>query len=375
MSAPEVKGRCPGALRPMMSGDGLVVRVRPRLARLTAAQAFGLAELADRFGSGLIDLTNRANLQIRGVAEDDHRALLSGLDGLGLLDADPVMESRRNMTVTPFWVAGDLTTRLAGAVTATLPALPEMPAKVGVAIDTGPRPLLRGASADFRFERGAGGLILRADGAPRGRAVTESSAPEALAELAGWFARHRTGARRRMAAVVEATALPTGWADAAVQPPAPEPAPGWHGQGALLGAPFGQIEAGALRAALEGSGARALRVTPWRLFLLEGAGSLPEGPFITAPGDPLLTTDACPGAPFCPQATVETRALARALAPRTGGGLHVSGCAKGCARAGAAALTLTGRDGLFDLVKDGRAWDAPLRSGLRPADVLARTEL
>ena len=32
MSAPQVKGWCPGAHRPMMSGDGLVVRIRPRLA-------------------------------------------------------------------------------------------------------------------------------------------------------------------------------------------------------------------------------------------------------------------------------------------------------------------------------------------------------
>ena len=29
MSAAAIKGWCPGALRPMQSGDGLVVRVRP----------------------------------------------------------------------------------------------------------------------------------------------------------------------------------------------------------------------------------------------------------------------------------------------------------------------------------------------------------
>ncbi|MFD1807161.1 hypothetical protein ACFSHQ_00890 [Gemmobacter lanyuensis] len=36
-----MQGWCPGALRPMMSGDGLVVRVRPRLGRLRADQARG----------------------------------------------------------------------------------------------------------------------------------------------------------------------------------------------------------------------------------------------------------------------------------------------------------------------------------------------
>ena len=41
--APRVYGWCPGALRPMMSGDGLVVRIRAPLGRLTSeASAEGL---------------------------------------------------------------------------------------------------------------------------------------------------------------------------------------------------------------------------------------------------------------------------------------------------------------------------------------------
>ena len=35
MTAWEIKGWCPGALRPMQSGDGLVTRIRPPLGRLT----------------------------------------------------------------------------------------------------------------------------------------------------------------------------------------------------------------------------------------------------------------------------------------------------------------------------------------------------
>ncbi|MGY4427317.1 sulfite reductase beta subunit-like hemoprotein [Bradyrhizobium sp. JR6.1] len=52
MSAVAIKGWCPGALRPMQSGDGLVVRIRPRGGRLDAAQAAGIAELAARYGNG-----------------------------------------------------------------------------------------------------------------------------------------------------------------------------------------------------------------------------------------------------------------------------------------------------------------------------------
>ena len=41
-----VKGWCPGALRPMASGDGLVLRIRPRLAELSADQMRGIAAAA-----------------------------------------------------------------------------------------------------------------------------------------------------------------------------------------------------------------------------------------------------------------------------------------------------------------------------------------
>ena len=51
MTAPVVKGYCPGALRPMMSGDGLVVRVRPFNGRLRRAQADGIATLAAAHGN------------------------------------------------------------------------------------------------------------------------------------------------------------------------------------------------------------------------------------------------------------------------------------------------------------------------------------
>ncbi|MEN3285767.1 MAG: precorrin-3B synthase, partial [Bradyrhizobium sp.] len=65
MSTPSpVKGWCPGARRPMQSGDGLIVRVRPHAGSLPVASLGALAEAASRFGNGQIDLTRRANLQI-----------------------------------------------------------------------------------------------------------------------------------------------------------------------------------------------------------------------------------------------------------------------------------------------------------------------
>lgn len=362
---PEVRGWCPGAYRPMMSGDGLVVRVRPRLARVSAAQVLGLCELAQRYGSGVLDLTNRANIQIRGVAEADHEPLLQHLAALSLLDVDPGVESRRNILVQPFWQAGDLTERLTLGLLDLLPDLPALPAKVGFAVDTGPAPLLSGASADFRLERSASGLILRADGSALGRPVTEAEALPALAEMAHWFDARRSPERRRMAQVLADHALPQGWATEAPLTAADTPQPGAHPMGALLGAAFGQIDAAELAQLITPD--TALRVTPWRLILLEGATLPTAGSLIATPGDPLLHVDACPGAPLCPQATVETRELARALAGTRPGSLHVSGCAKGCARARPAETTLVGRDGTFDLVIDGKASDLPRQTGLTPA--------
>lgn len=372
MTRPAAEGWCPGAYRPMMSGDGLIVRVRPRLGRMTAAQVAGLCDLARHYGSGLIDLTSRANLQLRGVQEAAHEAVLSGLADLGLLDATPVIEARRNILLTPLWHPGDAAPRIAEALTARLGVLPDLPAKFGFAIDIGPERVLATAPADIRVERGADRrLILRADGARAGRAVPVDGVVDGVIALARWFAAHR-GDHRRMAGA--APALPGEWTTDTTAAPTRCLAPGPTPLGPMLGAPFGQIDAKDLETAVTQSGAAAIRLAPGRLFLLEGATAPPpDAPFVTAPGDPLLSVDACPGAPACPAASVETRALARALAGRLPG-LHVSGCAKGCAHPGAAAITLVGREGRFDLVRNGRAWDRPERRDLAPDTIIAETD-
>ncbi|WP_171122038.1 MULTISPECIES: cobalamin biosynthesis protein CobG [unclassified Ruegeria] len=368
MSAPIVQGWCPGAHRPMMSGDGLVVRVRPRLARLDATQAMGLCDLAERFGNGTIDLTNRANLQLRGVAEADHQSLLAELAALNLLDAEPGIEVRRNILVSPLYQAGDMTARLTQELIDRLAELPALPAKFGFAIDTGPERLLAGDSADIRLEIGPEGMILRADGAETGRLIQDTEAIDHLIALAAWFSQTYSPESRRMARVV--SNLPPEWQGSTPGPVGTPLQPGPCDQGTLYGAAFGQLPARALKHLIAHSGAQALRVTPWRLVLLEGGAAIPAPAFVTDGTDPLMTTDACPGAPFCPQAQVETRDIARALAARVPGNLHVSGCSKGCARMGPADVTLIGNAGRFDLVNLGRAGDEPCQTGLTEETLL-----
>jgi precorrin-3B synthase len=357
----------------MASGDGLIVRVRPLLARLSAEQALGLCAAACAHGSGLIDLTNRANLQLRGVRDDHHQALIDDLWALGLLDADPALEGRRNILVDPLWQDGDDTQRIATELVARLAEQPPLPAKFGFAIDAGRSPVLGRASADIRVERGvSGGLILRAEGSDLGCAISAAGAVDAILALARWFAETEGAVSGRMARHLSAHPLPDAVRPAeAPAAPGALPRPGDTVPGPVYGAAFGQIDAGALAPLITDSGTLALRVTPARSFVLEGAKAVPAADFLTRPDDPLLRVDACPGAPFCPSATVETRALARRLAPLARGSLHVSGCAKGCARAGAADVTLTGRDGAFDLVRGGAAWDAATVPGLAPAHLPA----
>ncbi len=370
MSAPVVKGWCPGAHRPMMSGDGLVVRVRPRLARLSADQAIGLCKLADRFGNGTIDLTNRANLQLRGVKEADHEVLLDKLAQLNLLDSEPGIEVRRNILVSPLYQAGDLTARLTQELIDRLYELPTLPAKFGFAIDTGLQRFLTTNSADIRLELSNDGLLLRADGADSGRIVTEAEAIDQLIALANWFSRNHTTETRRMARLVDCISLPRDWLGHAPGPLADGLQPGNTPIGQIYGAAFGQLPAMPFCTLIKSTGAEAVRVTPWRLILLEGGAAVPAPEFVTDAFNPLMRTDACPGAPFCPQAQVATRDIARALAPRVTGGLHVSGCAKGCACMGPAEFTLVGHNGRFDLVKNGRAGDEPCQRGLAPETLL-----
>lgn len=368
-----VRGWCPGAHRPMASGDGLIVRVGAPMGRLVRDQVLGLCDLARHYGNGVLDLTSRANLQIRGVSDRDHPALVASLVDLGLLDPDPAAETRPSVLVTPFWQAGDRTCRLAEVLAGL--AYPELPAKFGLAVDAGTHPVLGQASADIRVEAAAaGGLVVRADGASSGLAVTEDEAPDAVLALAGWFARTSDHATRRMARLVRAVGLPDAWLGTVPAASGADLKPGPTVGGTVVGVAFGRADAGDLAGLFRASDAVALRLAPGRLFLLEGEAPADCTPFISDPDDSLLAVDVCPGAPACASASVETRDLARRLAGRVRGRLHVSGCPKGCARSRPADITLVGRDGRFDLIRGGTAADTPFERGLAAAELLAKAD-
>ncbi|MCH4561549.1 cobalamin biosynthesis protein CobG [Halomonas sp. EGI 63088] len=387
---PRIKSWCPGAWRPMATGDGLLVRVRPHLGRLTREQMLALCDAAENFGSGLIELTSRANLQLRGVSEATWPALMTFLVEHGLVDPDPQVERRPQVLLAPDWQEGDATHEAARLLQARLAEMPELPDKIGLAIDAGDAPVLGEVSVDFRIERSAsgtlqprasGGLLVRADGHALGTPVDSvAAAVEHLVRLAHWFVEsggRESGRMRRHQAP-----LPV-WAPASIRPAeaGPRPALGHHVRGRVVGLPFGRAPASALRAAIEPTAVTAVRVTPWRRLLVEGAGegaacagAASVAGLLNDENDPRLAMQACPGAPHCEQASVETLGLAERLAGRVEGSVHVSGCTKGCARRQPAGVCLTGRAGRFDLIVGGCADGTPVATGLSEADLLTYLE-
>jgi len=182
-------------------------------------------------------------------------------------------------------------------------------------------------------------------------------------------------------------AMPDGASAAPCDPigfvPIPASAAGTFG----VGLPLGRIETAALIGLADLSerhGDGTLRATPWRTLLLPGV--TPESAaqiehdvdalgLIADASDPRLHILACVGAPSCQSASVDARGdacrLAAAVPTTEGRTIHVSGCAKSCAHRGPAALTLVGRDGRYDLVRDGSTSDRVALSSLTITEVVA----
>ncbi|KRB22749.1 MULTISPECIES: precorrin-3B synthase [Mesorhizobium] len=89
MNAFSRRGACPALSTPMQTGDGLLVRLNPvagapSFEGLTPKLLIELADSAQRHGNGIMEVTARGSLQIRGLTAESAALLAAEVDALGI---------------------------------------------------------------------------------------------------------------------------------------------------------------------------------------------------------------------------------------------------------------------------------------------------
>ncbi|RVC58948.1 precorrin-3B synthase, partial [Mesorhizobium sp. M00.F.Ca.ET.038.03.1.1] len=84
MNAFSRRGACPALSAPMQTGDGLMVRLNPVTGGLAPNLLIRLGESALRHGNGIMEVTARGSLQIRGLSAESARMLAAEVDALGI---------------------------------------------------------------------------------------------------------------------------------------------------------------------------------------------------------------------------------------------------------------------------------------------------
>jgi precorrin-3B synthase len=389
MTSDFTRGACPRLSEPMQTGDGLLARI-VTVGPIPLDQFALLCAAAREHGNGVMEISARGSLQVRGLTPisaplfasavadlaialcDDVPVLAGPLAGdpASLIDADALARdlrrviAERNLTLAP---------------------------KTSVIVDSGGSLHLDALAADIRLRAistaaetmlhvalGGGG----ASATPLGLAAQDAAVEivsDLLAAIAALGPEARAGDLLRDNGIGRLwAALGTRIVPAAPLPMRPPAEPiAVHrlksGTCALgLGVAFGHAQAEALvelASIAEANGARWVRLAPDRALLL---GPLVEAKavavrkaaerlgFIVDARDPRRRIVACPGAPSCTSGLIAARSIAAELAPNLPAALsvvHVSGCAKGCAHPAPAPLTIVGTSQGCGIVRDGTARD------------------
>ena len=366
---PQRRGWCPSLYDPMATGDGLLVRVKPPGARLAAPAARALADAAAFYGNGVIELTRRGNLQVRGLHPNRVAPFAAAMVAAGLADPDPERE-RRRVVIAPS-LAGDdpgaADDGLAERIEAALADGPALASKFSIVVDAGG--VLAGwpMAADIlvRIKAGQHWITPGTEACAPDQALQEIirlTTKAAGKRLSSLSLRERAGVRGRASTDPGADkplAAGAGTAPLRSQDPLTpalsrrergkagyHPYPGTDRGALALGLPLGQLDPAMLHALAtlaDRFGGGAIRTSPWRVLLLAQvrAADLPAARaaaetagLVTDPTDPRLHVTSCIGSPGCASATVPARQDAARLAREGQGPLHLSGCAKGCAYPG-----------------------------------------
>jgi precorrin-3B synthase len=380
------RNACPSIARPMATGDGLLARLPPA-GHLPQSTLLAVCAAARRFGNGIIEITARGSIQVRGLSAATAAPFAAALREARLVDRRPaiLVPPLAGLDPTEVTDVRPLAGAIASAVAAAGIAAGLAP-KLAVVLDGGGRLHLDAIEADLRLVAdkdgrfdvmlgGAAGAVRPVGRIPAGGAVDAVVAVLGLIASRGPLARGGDLDPAVAAAAIGAEpGHPTRRAQMRAEPI------GVHrtrdGLCAVgIGLPFGQADAAHL-ATLVGAaverGAVGFAPAPHRSLLALGirpSGAEPfraraaASGFIITADDPRRSVVACAGAPACASARMPARAaaaaIAKAAAPVLDGSLtiHISGCAKGCAHPAAAGLTFIGTDDGAAFVAAGRASD------------------
>ncbi len=368
---------CPGLLRIVQALDGGICRIKLAGGSIRAAQAIAVADAAQAHAGGVIEATNRANLQIRGIgAEED--ALIAKLLAADLGPSNAAGDDVRNLMLSPSAGIDPQmlfdTRPLAEQILTTLqnhPRFHELSAKFAVQLDGGEALAMLEHHHDLwlsAFVRN--GETLLAFGlagcpgldAPSAAVPLEQGHALVVAVLEA-FLDLATPEQTRMRHLpvdnvlsrLNLTLLP---ADDFKRPPSgallhlgtyPQQQNKQHFVAAV--APLGRLDSTMLTGVAqlaEEYGDGTLRFTPWQGVLLPNVEQphavtqrLMQLGFLCTVDQPLAHMIACTGSSGCAKALANTKADAVQLATlHPGHDVHLSGCPRSCAAAHTAPVTL-----------------------------------
>jgi precorrin-3B synthase len=357
---------CPGALHLHQAADGALARVRLPGGMITAGQLESLAETAERFAAGILELTARGNLQVRGITDTD--AVADAVAAAGLLPS-PTHERVRNIVASPLsgrvggvvdvrpWVAAlDLAIQAA-------PDLARLPGRFWFSIDDGSADV-SGLAADVgvhAVDSNAVALLLA--GRDTGIRLAPDDAIDALVAVTRRFAETR-GNAWRISELDDAGDLlrgftPTGPAGAAFAP-VNRPPVGWieqdNGKVALGAAvPLGVLSV--RQAQFVAATNAPIVITPWRSLLVcdlaEGVADtslrvLPPMGLVFDETSRWLEVSACVGSPGCERSRADVRAEATRVAESGANPVsrvHFVGCERACGSPPAGEVLVATEDG------------------------------
>jgi ferredoxin-nitrite reductase len=97
----EFSNPCPGLFYGTSAEDGILSRIRIPGGILNSQQCRAIANIAEEHGGGYVDVTNRANLQIRKISKAINAEVLKLLQELGLASSNPYIDQIRNIMTSP----------------------------------------------------------------------------------------------------------------------------------------------------------------------------------------------------------------------------------------------------------------------------------